>query len=132
MISRNIPRRGNDAFLKVSGRRVLLGNSPLYLTGLNLGGWLMPEGYILHAPNRGVRFFREQFIRQRGAAELTALERSFRDNFIQEDDFSRIKGLGVNSIRLPFHYGLIETKPYQYSKEGVRYLDHAIRWAKAQ
>jgi endoglucanase len=117
-------------FLKVSGGRIMDGDRPFYLRGVNLGGWLMPEGYIMHAPNRGYRYFRADFEKAHGDGELRAFERSFRSHFIVEEDLRRISLLGCNSVRLPFHYGLVEESPYVYSLEGVGYIDRAILWAK--
>ncbi len=118
------------SILKVQKRLIVDGHRPIHLKGVNLGGWLMPEGYIMHAPNRAYQFFKKNFIKELGEKAVLELEQAFRDNFIQESDFVCIREMGFNSIRLPFHYGLIENKPYQYSKEGVAYLDRAIGWAK--
>lgn len=117
-------------FLKVVAGRIMEGNRPFHLRGVNLGGWLMPEGYIMQAPNRSYRYFRAAFEKAHGKAEFFALEKAFRSHFIQEDDFQRIARLGCNSVRLPFHYGLIEERPYIYSHAGVAYVDRAIAWAK--
>lgn len=117
-------------FVYIQKGRIFYKNRPFHLKGVNLGGWLMPEGYIVYAPNQGYRFFREKFIKVHGQKELYLLEKAFRDVFIQEKDFALIAKLGCNSIRLPFHYQLIEESPYVYSQEGVSYLDRAISWAK--
>ncbi len=121
-----------ESFLKVCGTKIMDGKRPVRLHGVNLGGWLMPEGYIVHAPNRGVRYFREGFARAMGEKSLNDLQRAFRDNFIRETDLDGIKRLGFNCIRLPFHYSLIEKRPFQYSVEGVLYLDRLIRWVRAR
>ncbi len=117
-------------FLKVVKGRITDEGHPVHLKGVNLGGWLMPEGYIMYAPNRGYRFFRERFIKARGEAAFRDLQKAFRDNFITEDDFKRIAALGFDHVRVPFHYALIETEPYLYSNEGIKYLERAVRWAK--
>ena len=116
-------------FLKVINGRITLAGRPVYLRGVNLGGWLMPEGYLLHAPNRGYRFFRRSFIKKLGSSALAELEQAFRDNFITEDDFRCIAGLGFDHVRLPFHYALVESAPYHCSKTGLAYLDRAVSWA---
>lgn len=116
--------------LRVSGGRISEGDRPFSLRGINLGGWLMPEGYIMHAPNRGYRYLRAKFIKTLGEDAFRAYEKAFRSAFIVEEDFRRIVALGANSVRLPFHYALIETSPYVYSHEGLGYLDKAIAWAK--
>ena len=116
--------------LRIHNGRITDGAGPVVLKGVNLGGWLMPEGYIMHAPNRGYHLFRRDFVRKLGEDACRSMERSFRDAFIVENDVARIAGCGFNCIRLPFHYGLIEESPYVYSHDGVGYLDRAVRWAR--
>ncbi|MCX5681566.1 MAG: glycoside hydrolase family 5 protein [Candidatus Omnitrophica bacterium] len=74
--------------------------------------------------------FKKNFASTLGPKALKDFEKSFYGAFIQESDFQNIAKLGFNCIRLPFHHGLVETKPYQYSEEGLRYLDQALQWAK--
>ena len=100
------------------------------LRGVNLGGWLMMEGYILHSLNLPERHFKREFRRRVGARALRDFERSFRAHFIREDDVKLIARMGFNCIRLPFNYRLIERAPYRYDAGGLAYLDAAIRWAK--
>ena len=47
-----------------------------------------------------------------------------------EQDFKTVADWGMNVIRIPFNCRLIETKPYQYSVQGLSYLDNAVRLAK--
>jgi len=105
------------------GRKVML-------RGVNLGGWLMMEGYILQARNIAVHQFKKEFSAALGAKALKDLEKSFYQSFIQESDFEAIAKLGLNCIRLPFHHSLIERVPYHYSDDGLAYLDQAIAWAE--
>jgi aryl-phospho-beta-D-glucosidase BglC (GH1 family) len=116
-------------YLTIENKKIVIGGKPLTLKGVNLGGWLMPEGYIMHAPNRGYRFFKADFIKANGSKMFAGFERAFRDAFITEKDFAAIRALGFNCIRLPFHYALVETAPFRYSEDGVAYLDRAVRWA---
>ena len=117
-------------YLKVLNGRITEGGRPVHLRGVNLGGWLMPEGYFMHAPNRGVSIFRRGFVKACGEPALRELEKAFRDTFIVEKDLAAIARIGFNSVRLPFHFSLIEESPYVYSREGLKYLDNAVRWAK--
>ncbi|MFH0754415.1 MAG: glycoside hydrolase family 5 protein [Candidatus Omnitrophota bacterium] len=116
--------------LSVNNGRITDGVCPVSLRGVNLGGWLMPEAYFTCAPNRGYRYLREGFVKVHGEAEFRTLATAFRAAFITEKDFAQIAGMGFNSVRLPFHYALMEESPYVYSHEGVACLDQAIRWGK--
>jgi len=117
-------------FLKVSSGKIRAGQRECYLHGVNLGGWLMMEAYILHAPNLPEQDLKKQLLNQYGTEEVLRFEKIFRENFIQESDIALIKKLGLNCIRVPFNHRLIETKAYHYDLGGVGYLDRVIRWAK--
>lgn len=100
------------------------------IKGINLGGWLLMEGYILGGRNIPESSFKKAFKNIYGDKELKRFERLFRDNFIREDDFKNIALMGANAVRVPFHYRLIENKPFSYSQEGFHYLDKVLSWAK--
>ena len=99
------------------------------IKGVNLGSWLLMEGYILGGRNIAECSFKEQFKKIYGKNELEKFEASFRNTFIREIDFKNISRIGANSIRVPFNYRLIEKSPYSYFKEGFRYLEKVFRLA---
>jgi len=105
-------------------------SKPVLLKGVNLGGWLMMEGYIMHSLNVAERKFKKEFAQALGVKALKEFERDFRDNFIQEKDIRTIAGFGFNCIRVPFNHRLVETVPYRYEKESCSYLDRIVRWAE--
>lgn len=118
-------------FLRTDRTRIISkDNAPVHLKGVNLGGWLMMEAYILHAPNYPEQKFKKEFARALGNNALKDFERKFRENFIREDDIRNIARAGFNCVRVPFHYRLVETAPYRYDNEGLRFLDRAVRWSK--
>jgi endo-1,4-beta-mannosidase len=118
-------------FLKTKKTSIVDANGrPILLHGVNFGGWLMMEAYFMHAPNLAEQVFKKNFVKVLGQKALGELEFEFRKTFITEQDFKNVAGLGMNVIRLPFNYRLIETKPYQYSPEGLAYLDESVRLAK--
>lgn len=120
-----------NKFLKVRDQSILdQNNRPVILKGVNLGGWLMMEAYILHAPNIAEQVFKKNFARALGRDELISFEKEFRDHFIREDDIRRIAQWGFNCIRLPFNFRLIEPVPGHYSDEGLGYLKRAVDWCK--
>lgn len=102
---------------------------PMILKGVNLGGWLLMEGYLMHALNRPQREFKQNFEKALGKNALKDFEKSFNNSFICEKDIAAIAKMGFNCVRVPFHFELIEEKPYQYSSRGLKYLKDLVRWA---
>lgn len=120
-----------NRFLRTQKTKILAGgHQPVILKGVNLGGWLMMEGYILHAPNRPEQRFRREFAAALGKKALEDFDRSFRKNFITLKDIAGIRRLGFNCVRVPFHYRVVEKAPYVYGAPGLFHLDRLIRWAK--
>lgn len=118
-------------FYRVEGSRIVSPKGEaIMMRGVNVGGWLMMEGYFMHAPNLAAAKFKKEFAAALGPKALVEFEKSFHDNFITEEDFLSISSSGFNSVRLPFHHGLIEKKPYRYDPAGLAYLDRVIAWGK--
>ncbi len=99
------------------------------IKGVNLGSWLLMEGYILGGPNIAESRFKSEFKKFYGTKELDRFSTAFRDAFICESDFENISKMGANSIRVPFNHRLIEEKPYSYSPKGFKYLEKVFSWA---
>ncbi|UCG35012.1 MAG: cellulase family glycosylhydrolase [Candidatus Omnitrophota bacterium] len=100
------------------------------IKGVNLGGWLLMEGYILGGPNTPEQVFKKRFAKVCGQRALGEFERIFRDNFIREEDFKIIAHIGANTVRVPFNFRLIEKAPFCYSNTGLLYLERALNWAE--
>ena len=98
--------------------------------GVNLGGWLMMEGYLLGGRNIPGSYFKRRFRSIYGKEELYKFERNFRNNFIEENDFKLIAGLGARCVRLPFNFRIIGEPPFCRINSGFRCLDKAFDWAK--
>lgn len=120
-----------ENFLRVRDQSIVneLGQS-VFLRGINVGGWLMKEGYILHAPNFAEQKMKKHFIKTLGLDAWQEFDQRFKENFILKEDFAQIKSLVLNCVRVPFHYKLIETSPYNYDSDGVKYLDRVLDWAE--
>lgn len=118
-------------FLKVKGTGIVDDSgSQVHLRGVNLGGWLMMEGYMMAGRNIPEKAFREGFEKALGKPAMEEFTRAFRDTFIQEEDIETIKSWGANCVRIPFNYRLIEfeDKPFSLNEEGLDYLNRAVRW----
>ena len=120
-------------FLKVNGTRIVdRAGKPVRLKGVNLGGWLMMEGYMLGGRNIPEKAFREGFEKALGKDALEEFTRAFRDAFIREEDIKTIKSWGANCVRIPFNYRLIEfeDRPFSLNEEGLGYLNRAVDWCE--
>ena len=95
------------------------------LKGVNLGSWLLMEGYILGGRNIPESIFRQNFKKTNGSRELFEFTRLFRENFINEDDFKNISQTGANCVRLPFNYRILT----KYPPDGIKYLKNAFSMA---
>jgi aryl-phospho-beta-D-glucosidase BglC (GH1 family) len=101
-----------------------MNDSGLRLKGVNLGGWLLMEGYILHSRNIAESIYKTAFAKVNGQKSVSEFERLFRANFILEADIKNIAKMGASVVRLPFNYRLFE------NKNGFSYIDNAVAWSK--
>jgi len=123
-------------FVSVKGRQIIdtQGNN-LLLKGINLGNWLVPEGYMFHfKKTSSPRLIYDLFNILIGEDEANKFWNSFRDNYITKDDIHFIKSLGFNSVRIPFNFRMFVTDyPYRELKgEGYELLDRVINWCKEE
>jgi aryl-phospho-beta-D-glucosidase BglC (GH1 family) len=104
--------------------------APVRLRGVNLGSWLLMEGYILGGRNVPEQSFRSEFEKRLGRKAMEEFTLSFRDSFITEEDIRSIKRWGANCVRIPFNYRIVEReeRPRRINKEGISYLDKAVNW----
>ncbi len=100
------------------------------LRGVNLGGWLLMEGYLLGGRNIPESRFKAQFAAQHSTEEIEKFERSFREHFITEDDFKIISEWGANCVRVPLHYRILEKGPFQHNRVGIRRIETLLDWAE--
>src|SRR5438876_5297760 len=122
-----VTTRGKE-FIAPSGR-------PLLLRGINLGNWLMPEGYMFKfkAANspRLIQVVVNQLV---GQDEARRFWKAYRDNYITDEDIKFIKQAGFNSVRVPFNYRLFVAEGETQRLEGVGYglLDRVVGWCKRE
>lgn len=123
-------------FFTVQGKEILdLNRQPILLRGINLGNWLVPEGYMFHfkkinSPHLIYEFFNYLL----GEAEANKFWEKFRSNYITKEDIKFIKNLGLNSVRVPFNYKLFITPYPFYELKGPGYslLDSLIEWCRKE
>ena len=110
-------------------------NQRVDLRGTNLGNWLIQEfwmmgGIISHDGGTvNDQCTLESVMAQRfGNAEKERLMKVFRSHYITTRDFDMMKAMGMNVVRIPFLYSLIEDEynPYNLRADAWQYLDWAI------
>lgn len=101
---------------------------PEPLRGVNLGGWLVLERWITPSLFTGLKAKDEYgFCRELGD-EAAGLLEIHRQHFITRDDFKWLAEHGLNAVRLPVGYWILEdTEPYI---GGIEYVDRAFAWAR--
>jgi endoglucanase len=107
--------------------------SVLRLKGINLGNWLMPEGYMFKFEvAKAPRQIYGVFDRLLGPERARGFWRQFRDAYVTEDDIRFIKSVGFNLVRVPLHWRLLMTEDGEIGGEGWALLDRVVGWAAAQ
>ena len=122
-----------NGFLKTSGTDIVdeQGNKVI-LRGVNLGGWLLPEGYLLKLEGGydRPRMIDKLIIELAGEDYAKTFWPAYRASYISEDDIRAIAGLGFNHVRIPFNANLFisEDDPPQWKEEGFQLLDNVVGW----
>lgn len=124
----------NSTFVHQSGTKILDGgNDELILNGVNLGGWLMWEGWIW-----GGNFTQEKTIYNDiesivGTIEADNFRKDVYDKFITRDDIEKISQECFNVVRIPFNHTILEDDltPYTYKQSGWDRLDSILSWCEA-
>ena len=128
-----LPKSG-WSYLNTSGRDIVDSQgTPIILTGFGLGGWLVPEGYMLHIPGFGSPTDIENKITDLvGADNADYFWQIYRANYVTQADIAQIADWGFNSIRLPFHYKFFSPKnqPSVFINDGFEIVDRILAWCK--
>lgn len=107
------------------------------LKGANLGNWLMLEFWMMGQRSAKIddQCTLESTLDERfGYAERERLMKLFRDNWIRTRDWDMLRGFGLNLVRLPFIWSLVEDErnPRHLRADAWHYLDDAINQAEAR
>ncbi|MDO3383724.1 cellulase family glycosylhydrolase [Gilvimarinus algae] len=118
--------------LKTAGTQwVDASGNPVILKGTNLGNWLLQEFWMMGQSTEAVndQCTLEGVLDERfGQGERERLMELFRDNWITERDWDQMAEFGLNVVRLPFVWNLIEDEnnPYTLRDDAWVYLDRAL------
>ena len=118
-------------FVHAQGTQIVDGHGkPLQLHGINLGNWLLTEGYMWHFEGgpQSEREIEEFVTEMLGPERAESFWQQYRSTYISQQDIHQIKQAGFDSVRIPIHWKLF-TAP---DAEGFRLLDRVIGWCKEE
>ncbi|WP_309890641.1 cellulase family glycosylhydrolase [Archangium sp.] len=121
-------------FIHQDGTRLVDGTgAPIVLTGVNLGGWLVWEGWIWGGGWQSQKDMVARLQRLLGPEEAARFVQRVQEEFIREEDIAELARLGFNSVRVPFNHTLLEddATPFVYKDEGWAVLDRLLEWCEA-
>jgi hypothetical protein len=117
-------------FVRALGKQIVTPDGkPILLRGINLGNWLLPEGYMFKFEVATAHWQIQQVIKELvGPAEALAFWKQYYDAYLTQEDIRYLKQIGLNSIRVPFNYKLLtpEDYPEVWLDLGFELLDRVI------
>ncbi len=129
-----LPPAKASPILRAEGTRIVDGQGrQMFLKGCNLGNWFLLEMWMLNIEGVRDQHEFESILAQRfGEAEKNRLMELYRSNFITERDYAMVRRFGMNVVRIPFNYTLLEddAQPFVLKEGGLRWLDAAVDLAR--
>ena len=119
-----------------SARWTTANGAQVALKGVNLGNWLLPEFWMMGFPDNAEvndQCTLEAILDKRfGFATRERLVKLHRDNWMTKRDWDLISQFGLNLVRLPFIWSLVEDErhPHHLRADAWHYLDLAIEQAE--
>src|SRR5467141_5161381 len=103
---------------------------PLRLRAINLGNWLVPEGYmwLFQGGPQSPSEIHALVLELLGPEASAAFWQKYRENYVKREDIALLHRAGFNAIRVPLHYSLFESD----DAEGFRLLDRLLGWCRAE
>lgn len=130
-------RAAELSWLHVDGTKIVDASGKVVpLRGTNLGGWLVEEMWMMPFETKPPKGSSDPEVKDHislwrtvekrlGVAATQRIRKALRDAWISDGDFQRIRAAGLNCVRIPFTYDLLD-EPH-----GFDWLDQAIDRAKA-
>ncbi|HVX24915.1 MAG TPA: cellulase family glycosylhydrolase [Parafilimonas sp.] len=122
-------------FVTTKGKDLMLNEKPFVMKGINLGNWLVPEGYMFKFEKAAsARLIQEVMNELIGPDQAKKFWQQYLHSYITEADIDYLKSIGVNSIRVPFNYRLFTNEDYlgeeNNPNHGFEILDPLVQWCK--
>ncbi len=124
-----------QGFFRTEGTKILnRDGDPVVIRGLGLGGWLVPEGYMVHIfpPDGGSpRSIRAEIAKLIGEEAADRFFDLYRTKYVAEKDIAAIAEWGFDHIRLPMHYNLLfDPDTETFIESGFKTIDDLLDWCR--
>ena len=124
-------------FISTRGKNIIgIDGKSFMIRGTNLGNWLVPEGYLFKFQKASApRQINEVISQLIGPDETKIFWKKYLNNYITEKDIHYLKSIGMNSIRIPFHYKLFTGDEYMGGnnpQRGFDLLDRILKWCSKE
>ena len=126
----------SQGFLHNVDGEIVEGNGePILLRGFGLGGWLVPEGYMLHN-QAWIAGFESPTEIENHVIDLIGVDAAenfwnlYRENYVAQADIDQIAEWGFNHIRVPFHYKQFYDSTGTETPMGYAIIDELITWCE--
>lgn len=109
-----------EMYLHTSGRSLCNpAGTCVQLRGVNLGGWLVTEGWMNGQTDNGGRFALEQLEARFGAKSAAQLMSIWQNNWITAADLDLLKQNGFNLLRVPFSWRNLQDAKGNWIKDAT-------------
>ncbi len=111
-------------YLHTRGKDIVDGNEQVvHLHGVNVGGWLVTEGWMNGQTDDGGRGALEQLEKRFGAEKAALLMKAWQDHWFTEKDLDLIASWKFNVIRVPFGYRNFQDAQGNWKRDGQGNVD---------
>ena len=118
-----------EAFVHAEGRNIVdADGNPALMRGMGLGGWLVPEGYMLHTISQSPTTIRNDIIDVIGEAGAEQFYAAYHENYVTREDIAELAEWGFDHVRMPFHYNMFSPARGVWSEWGFEVTDSLIAW----
>jgi hypothetical protein len=124
-------------FIRADGRHLVHADGARFdVKGINLGNWLVPEGYMFKFKRaRSPSEIADVVAALIGPEDAARFWTQFRDVYVAQDDIRFIAAAGFNTVRVPLNWRLFMTADANgdapFDGPGWALIDRLIGWCRA-
>jgi len=129
-----LPPLGKEDYLQAKGKQIVnRRGEAVVLQGVNIGGWLVTEGWMCGQSDDAGRGALEQLEARFGPDKAAVLMDAWRDNWFTVRDLDLIQSWGFNVIRVPFGWRNLQDAGGQWLRDRSGRIDFSrMDWVVAE